>query len=82
MYHIYVNGIITGSGTGKGTAPAEKKRSEKLINDRYYETLNIDRRAVVLVNSRKKDYEEFKLTGPQAEWTSGAVIAIKKLLTP
>ena len=68
-YHAEVDGVITGSGGKTGVSQEERKRIEKLVRDRYLETVHIDHNMVMRISSRTKSFDEYKLTGSAAGWS-------------
>ena len=69
LYHLRVHGIVTGTGRKKNTDAAVRKRIEAEIAAAYPETLHIDRRTVLRMDSGTGEYSEYGLTGDPETWS-------------
>ena len=67
-HHVKVCGIVTGAQR-KTVNPADRERVEKLVANKYPITVHIDRDTVLRVDGRTKAYEEFPLSGNDADWS-------------
>ena len=81
-YHIRVVGIITGAGRNRRALDKMRKRVNRLIAQRYTETLHIDRDTVLRTFSDNKYFEEIPI-GRDAEsgWSGEALKAVRTLLS-
>lgn len=81
-YHIRVVGIITGAGRNRKALDKMRKRVNRLIAQRYTETLHIDRSTVLRTFSDNKYFEEIPIGGdPEAGWAGEALKAVRTLIS-
>ena len=68
LYHLRVCGVVTGMAR-KDRAGAGSKAESEAFAIRYHETLHIDNDTILRVNSRNKTFEEYPLSGSDADWS-------------
>ena len=69
LFHLRIDGIVTGTCRKERSTEEEKKRLEALIANKYAETIHIDSNSLLRIHSATKDFEEFSLTGNPATWS-------------
>ena len=69
MYHAHVAGIVTGTGRKAPEGTHIREQLEKRMKEKYPLTLHIDSTAVTRIDSRKKEFTEFPLTGSDETWS-------------
>ena len=74
-YHVHVKGIVTGAGRKRKGEAETQERMNRLFENHYTDTYHIDERAVVHINSGRKEFEEFPLSGEQEAW-SGEIMDV------
>ncbi|MCR5596313.1 MAG: ParB/RepB/Spo0J family partition protein [Lachnospiraceae bacterium] len=79
MYHVVVNGIITGIKRPHKIEASKRRELEKIMNAKYTETLHIDNGLVLLTHSDSKDFEEFDLSGNRETWAQEIMNTLKEL---
>ena len=69
MYHTRVAGIVTGTGRKAPKGTHTKEQLEKRMKDKYPLTLHIDNTAITRIDSSKKEFAEFPLSGSNESWS-------------
>jgi len=64
-----VTGVVTGAGRKTVTDPSGAGKTEKLIADKYEETLHIDNGLLLKTSRKTGGFEEFPLKGTAGEWS-------------
>ena len=78
-YSVKLDGVITGTARKqKGRAEAAK-RTEKLFNAKYKETLHIDNHSVIRTFRDSKEFEEYEIKGNTSIWSKEVLKIIKRL---
>lgn len=78
-YSAKVDGIITGTKRKAKDSEEAKKRTEKLIEAKYKETLHIDNNMVLRTFSKSKEFEEYTLKSDANGWSKEVMDIIKGL---
>lgn len=79
LHHVRVTGIVTGTDRKQQAASEFRKRVDGMIAQHYPVTLSIDREALLRVDSRTHDCEEFALSGSAVEWSHEIIEKIGRL---
>ena len=77
-YHVHVDGIVTGTGRKAAADPDARSRMEKLISDRYKETVNLHNDMVLKVTRGSKDFEQYDLKNGDEDWSVDAMAVIER----
>ena len=78
LYHVHVDGVITGTKRKvEDTAESRKaqERVKEMFRNTYVETITIDRQMLLRTIRGQKEFENHDLSGTGAEW-SGEVQSI------
>ena len=78
-YSVKVDGIITGAGRKTGDRAEAEARTEKLFENQYVETLHIDNDTVLRTRRDSREFEEYSVDAPVAEWSHAVMEIVKKL---
>lgn len=68
-YQVNVDGIITGTGKKNNKNTEAAKNMEKLIANKYSQTIHIDNDAMVVSHGAGGDFEDYTIEGPESEWS-------------
>ncbi len=79
LYRTEVCGIVTGTGKRNRTNPEAGEELNRQIAERYPETLHIDRKSVIRIDSRDKSFKEFPLSGDAADWSREIMETVERL---
>lgn len=69
LYHVYVRGVVTGVGPQRKGEAEDHAKMNQLLTSHYADTYHIDGRAIVHINSSRKDFEEAALSGEPETWS-------------
>ena len=78
-YSVKLDGVITGTGRKTKGHAEVTRRTEKLFNAKYKETLHIDEKMVVRSFRDSKNFEEYEITGNANAWSRAVLRIIKGL---
>ena len=78
-YSVNVDGIITGIGKKQKVKSESATRMEKLIANKYQETIHIDNDMLLMTRGKTWDFEEYDLSGPEEEWAKRAITIIGEI---
>ena len=79
-YHVHVDGIITGTEKRKASNAASAVKREKMIADKYKQTLHIDNDMVLLTGDiEDAKYKKFELDVPEDEWSRKIIDTIGEI---
>ena len=78
-HHIKADGIITGSSRSSRLSSRSKREMEKLIVNKYRETLNIYKDMVLLIHNHAYEFEQFDLDPSAPEWSQEVKIVLAGL---
>jgi hypothetical protein len=67
-YHVKVVGIVTGTSRNTDYSRRAKSTINKMISEKYTYTLHIDNDAVLRINSKTKEFEEYPLNKEKGLW--------------
>ncbi len=73
-----VDGVVTGIGRKDRDGGAVRKKMEKLIGDKYLQTIHIDANSVVQIDSRTREYKDHSLSGAEETWSREVMDAVKE----
>ncbi len=76
--HAGVDGVVTGIGKKDRNAEEERKKMEKLIWDKYRQTIHIDAHSVVRIDCRTREFDERRLSDSSAAWSREVMDALKE----
>ena len=79
-YAVQLDGIITGTGRKTKDSVEARKRTEKLFNRQYTETLHIDREALLRTMRDTGTFEEYSIEEPAEEWSWAVMNIVRGLL--
>ncbi|MCR4707204.1 MAG: ParB/RepB/Spo0J family partition protein [Clostridiales bacterium] len=79
LYHSDVCGIVTGTERKHGANPEASEDLKRRIAERYPETLHIDGKTVLSIDSRNKSFREFPLSGAAADWSREIMEIVERL---
>ena len=68
-YHINPVGIIVGTSRAKRLSSSTKRNIEKLIADKYKETINLYPDMVLVIHSRLYDFDQYELDNSDGKWS-------------
>ena len=68
-HRIPVDGIVTGTGRKSPVGKTAKNTLETLMKNKYPETVHIDSHSVLRIQSQRRDYQEFPLSGSRDTWS-------------
>lgn len=69
-YHVNLTGVITGTSRSSRLDSSARRRMEKMIGNKYRETLNIYKDMILLIRSKAYDFEQADLDGSAPEWST------------
>lgn len=72
-YSVYVDGIITGIGKKQKAEAESARRMEKMISNKYSETVHIDNNSIIVTRGRTGEFEEYELNCPEEEWSKNVI---------
>ena len=78
-YSVYVDGIITGIGKKQKAELESAKRVEKMISNKYTETIHIDNDMIIVTRGKTGDFEEYELNCPEEEWAKTAITILGEI---
>ena len=78
-YSVYVDGIITGIGKKQKAELESAKRVEKMISNKYTETIHIDNDMIIVTRGKTGDFEEYELNCPDEEWATTAITILGEI---
>ena len=79
LYHSDVCGIVTGTEGKHGANPETSEDLKRRIAERYPQTLHIDSKTVLSIDSRNKSFREFPLGGTAADWSREIMEIVERL---
>ena len=77
LYNVQVTGIVTGNDGKQASHGHDGESIEKMITSHYESTIAIDNKAVLYVNHKTKAFEEYELSGSDAEWSAEVMDKIR-----
>lgn len=78
-YSVYVDGIITGIGKKQKAEAESAKRMEKMISNKYSETVHIDNNSILVTRGRTGEFEEYELNCPEEEWSKNVISVLGEI---
>ena len=69
-YHVNLTGIITGTSRSSRLDSSARRRMEKIIRNKYQETLNIYKDMILLIRGKEYDFEQADLDTTAPEWST------------
>lgn len=60
-YHVYVDGIVTGTARKNLDNSFSKKKVERIIANKYAYTIHVDNNSLIRINSKTKEFEDFEI---------------------
>ncbi len=60
-YHVYVDGIVTGTARKNMDDSFSKKKVERMIANKYAYTIHVDNNSLIRINSKTKEFEDFEI---------------------
>ena len=69
-YHVNLTGIITGTSRSSRLDSSARRRMEKMIRNKYQETLNIYKDMILLIRGKEYDFEQADLDTTAPEWST------------
>ena len=78
LHHAPVTGVITGTGRKACREGASGVSIEKAVFGKYEETIHVDRKSLLQVNSASREFREYRFPG-EAEWAAELQDAFRKL---
>lgn len=78
-YSVYVDGIITGIGKKQKAELESAKRVEKMISNKYTETIHIDNDMIIVTRGKTGDFEEYELNCPDEEWAKNVITILGEI---
>ena len=80
-YSVKLNGIVTGTARKTGNRGGVLKKTEKLLEGRYRETLHIDTSMVLRTFRGSREMEEYPIEAGPAEWSQAVISTVHDLNT-
>ena len=77
-YHVRITGVIAAIGKRAGSGGAGRKL-EKLITDKYAETLHIDRQSVIRILRPSGEFCDYPLSGADEDWSASVMAVLETL---
>ncbi len=68
-YQVNVDGIITGTGKKNNKNTEAARNMEKLIANKYAQTIHIDNDTLVVSHGAGGEFEDYTIEGPENEWS-------------
>lgn len=78
-YSVYVDGIITGISKKQEADLESAKRVEKMISNKYLETIHIDNDMILVTGKKTGGFEEYELKGLEEEWAKTAITILEEI---
>lgn len=78
-YSVYVDGIITGIGKKQKAELESAKRVEKMISNKYTETIHIDNDMIIVTRGKTGDFEEYELNCPEEDWAKTTITILGEI---
>ncbi|MCR4841254.1 MAG: ParB/RepB/Spo0J family partition protein [Lachnospiraceae bacterium] len=78
-YSVKMDGIITGTGRKMKDSKDAREKLEKMMNNKYKETIHIDRNMVLRTIRDTGDFEEKEIVAEPLEWSRETINIIKKM---
>ena len=78
-YSVYVDGIITGIGKKQKAELESAKRVEKMISNKYTETIHIDNDMIIVTRGKTGEFEEYELNCPEEDWAKTAITILGEI---
>lgn len=78
-YSVYVDGIITGIGKKQKADVESAKRVEKMISNKYTETIHIDNDMIIVTRGKTGDFEEYELNCPEEDWAKTTITILGEI---
>lgn len=77
-YSVNVDGIITGAAKKK-ESDENSAKIEKMLANKYRETIHIDNELLLLTHKNSEEFKEFPLNSDAAEWSKSIIDIIEGL---
>ncbi len=78
LYHVYVTGIVTGTGHKISENTEDRNRVEKKITDTYAETIHVDAESLVRVDSRAGTFQEYGMS-KRENWSAEVMRIVREI---
>jgi hypothetical protein len=82
LYHVHVDGVITGTKRKVEDTEENKKAQERvkqMFRDSYCETVTIDRCMLLRTIRGRDEYEQYDLPGQAADWSREVITILETI---